>query len=401
MCVAAIIYKPVTRRYLDLMQENNPHGAGVAWLRETGGVKSIAWIKGLDAEEIHQLQESGALTYPYLLHFRWATHGPKVPELAHPFPLGPDAFFHDMEGEARSVLIHNGVWYGYSKHIPPWLNEEVHPFLSDTQVAAYVASFNEDILDEVNWATAVMRLGADNSLELKSRGRWFQHSENWYSNLTWLPWKEQPGYKEYVPSRDFLKSNQTKYTHGNQAKPQSKEPPQYYTSPYQDYDGDYEADSFYWGNDPKDKEAREDSHNSCRGGYYPGCEANEDKDKPLFTTEELKRAIITPRIRESLIPVAETDTQTIFRFNGRPVNFLEYQQLKYGTGDLTEMDEQDLTDLNGDTPVHNLTDEELVDMILEEREANGLADLVSEDHNEVNRAVAHMIAKDAMKKAAW
>lgn len=431
MCVAAVIYKPETKEHLKSMQDHNPHGAGVAWCHiDSAGHKSITWTKGLGYEDIFDLQESGALTYPYLLHFRWATHGPKVPELAHPFPMGPEAFFHDTAGEAQSVLIHNGVWRKYEDHIPSWLNKEVHPWLSDTQVAAYVAGLpgREKILDEVDWATAIMRVTQNipQELEIVTRGRWMKHQDNWFSNLLWLPWQEQPGYQKWnekqkereVKKDSFYNSNSSNshnwqgYTSGNQPKPQSKTPPVYYTSPYTDYDGDYTADSSYWDKDGENPNCalecgdEQDSPEArSYGSYYPG-EGNEPtppdskakskggptylklvgETKPLFTKEELN-----PKKQ-----VIKASSESMFVFNGKPVTFEEYQILKYGTISLSQ--------LNGDDPseeeTREINDEELIDLILEERERSGVGDIVSEDPTTVNKAIAQM-AKDAMKKVAW
>jgi hypothetical protein len=197
MCVACIIYSRETLEHFQMMEKSNPHGAGVAWVDTTSkGERKVFFSKGLTAEDIFQLQEDGVLTYPYLAHFRWATHGPKVPELTHPFPLGGDALFPDCEGEVDSVLIHNGVWYQYKSHLPAWLKDSKYDklveSLSDTQLAAYLAKGNPAILEDIDWATAVMSVEVDGQAKIESRGRWYNLWGNYYSNHNWCPHADMP-----------------------------------------------------------------------------------------------------------------------------------------------------------------------------------------------------------------
>lgn len=187
MCVAAVIFKPVPLSDMEMMDSDNPHGAGVAWQRGN----KIAFKRGLDAKQIFEMQESGELTYPYLMHYRWATHGEKVGELTHPFPLGVRALFGELEGECESVLIHNGTWnraWNALVGVPGVddLPPELFVGQSDTSIAAYLAQNNEAILDQVQWATVVAFM-KDGALDFTVRGSFSEHNDNWYSNLNWLP----------------------------------------------------------------------------------------------------------------------------------------------------------------------------------------------------------------------
>jgi len=185
MCVAAVAFQPVSLEYLLEMESSNPHGGGVAW--QAGD--SIQFYRGLTAKEIFKLQEDGAMTYPYLLHFRWATHGARVGELTHPFPTGARALMGEIAGCAPEVIIHNGTWSDWEdagkKHLPAEL-QGVLGDMSDTAVAAFITAYNPDVLDEVPWATAhaFMRNG---QMDITTRGTWSDHQGNWYSNLNWLP----------------------------------------------------------------------------------------------------------------------------------------------------------------------------------------------------------------------
>lgn len=198
MCVAAVIFEKVPLNYLQSMEQDNPHGAGIAWEQDGG----IYFLKGLTAQEIYDLQEAGAMTYPYLLHFRWATHGDKVPELTHPFPLGPRALLGETSGMADRVLIHNGTWGFYESRVERFMNEgnyelpeELVNSGSDTALAAWLAAYDEEILDSVMWATvlAEMRWTTDlegnekRTMDITTRGTWYDKDGNWYSNLNWVP----------------------------------------------------------------------------------------------------------------------------------------------------------------------------------------------------------------------
>src|SRR5690242_17072085 len=123
MCIAAIIHEALPQNYLNEMERDNPHGGGVAWFQGA----SIRFRRGVTAKQVGAMQADGSLTYPYLLHFRWATHGPRIPQLTHPFPLGKRAFKGELHGAAPKVLIHNGVWNGYHQFLdllPKHINEK-------------------------------------------------------------------------------------------------------------------------------------------------------------------------------------------------------------------------------------------------------------------------------------
>jgi hypothetical protein len=187
MCIAAVIFKPVSLKYLVEMDTDNPHGGGVACVKEG----RIWFLKGLDAKAIFALQEAEVLTYPYLLHFRWATQGSRIAENCHPFPIGPRALMGETVGFAERVLIHNGTWHTYNRHIPlsSEIPQKVLEHVSDTAIAAWLLQDNPDILDEVPWATAVAEM-KDGEIDITTRGTWTDHQGNWYSNLSWLPSSE-------------------------------------------------------------------------------------------------------------------------------------------------------------------------------------------------------------------
>lgn len=203
MCIAAIINSALPQEYLNEMEHDNPHGGGVAYQREVRGKTKLVYIKGLKAAEIGRLQTSGVITYPYLLHFRWATHGARSMGMAHPFPVGRAALYGATTGTTNKVLIHNGIWNKYSEYLG--LVKAPAKFIkdaSDTAIAAYIIGeypdFEADLLREVPWACATGALGKAGMEITKYGDTWTQYTRpgaeavdgNWYSNLSWLPAKE-------------------------------------------------------------------------------------------------------------------------------------------------------------------------------------------------------------------
>ena len=209
MCIAAIIQKPVTLDDLRNMEAANKDGAGVAWLDDSAanGVPTIRFVRGLKAEDIFKMQEVGTMSYPYLLHFRYATVGAEDHTNVHPFPMGEQALLGERTGECSSVMMHNGTWSGYNHYIKKaWEDGYQIPdqaqldAMSDTAVAAWLAPAYPKILDEVRWATAVAYVDGD-TLAIEQRGTWSEHEGNLYSNLHWLPWSGS----HFEHNREFWK----------------------------------------------------------------------------------------------------------------------------------------------------------------------------------------------------
>lgn len=174
MCVAVVVTgKSPTLEDLKKMEDDNPHGGGIAYIADGG----VAYLKNLSATQISSYIEH--LPRPLLIHFRWATHGGIKPYLTHPFPIGK--LSKKLSGVADSVLIHNGTWSGYKN----WLSDpKQESKWSDTAIAAYVAGSAPDVLDEVKWSTAVGR-AVEGRMEVDMRGDWELYNGVLYSNLTW------------------------------------------------------------------------------------------------------------------------------------------------------------------------------------------------------------------------
>lgn len=217
MCVAAIIYKPVPLTDLKEMAESNPHGGGVGWLDPH--LKILRFRKGLTAQGVFSLQQQGKLSYPYMLHFRWATHGPKVGGLTHPFPLGRNALRWNLRGSAERLLIHNGTWSDYTRWIQMAYEDGIDmpskttlEYTSDTAIAAWLLEYYPELIKEIQWATAIATV-ENGRIEFSKTGSWEEYNENSYSNLLWLPYASQPE-SSYTKFWERYMGNKPEYKHG-------------------------------------------------------------------------------------------------------------------------------------------------------------------------------------------
>lgn len=226
MCVAAVIFNAVPLEHLECMEHDNPHGAGVAWCKNG----EIRFLKGLTAREIYDMQTEGVMTYPYLMHYRWATHGGRVSELTHPFVLGPRALMGELSGTCQSLMMHNGTWGSYDRVASKYVNqgnyempEELLAIQSDTAIAAWLALDNPDVLDGVAWATVVAEM-VNGEMEITTRGTWSDKDGNWYSNLNWVPYDYTPGMYSSDQDKEWWQSWNKWYNAGGTRGTKSESP---------------------------------------------------------------------------------------------------------------------------------------------------------------------------------
>ena len=126
MCVIA--YADVIRPTDDQirnMWDANKYGGGVAWRVNVDGEARVRWKKGLDMEEM--LEMNRVLPMPYVLHFRIPSNGTTAGPLGcHPFQIDVEATV-DFEGETTGyVLFHNGFWTGWQDKLQ---NIAIHGFV--------------------------------------------------------------------------------------------------------------------------------------------------------------------------------------------------------------------------------------------------------------------------------
>ena len=132
----------------------NRDGFGFAYVKD----KKVTWNKGFSKEELTDdiIDHYLSLPFPKAIHFRLATHGGTTQELTHPFPIkrgNP----HDLKGDAKAVLFHNGIWHSYDDRLrEAILSGTLNPNvmkggMSDSRAMAVLAQrFGLDILDLLN-----------------------------------------------------------------------------------------------------------------------------------------------------------------------------------------------------------------------------------------------------------
>ena len=108
----------------------NSDGIGVAYMEP--GDRLVSYQKGLSVGEAQFLADKMPL--PHVMHFRMATHGGTSPLLCHPFPVTRSVGVK-LEGQARELLFHNGVWMEHAmfQHQVRFTGP-----VSDTRILAYV-----------------------------------------------------------------------------------------------------------------------------------------------------------------------------------------------------------------------------------------------------------------------
>lgn len=130
--------------------KNNSHGFGFAYVKGN----KVVWDKGYAESQLEEkLEYYLSLPFPKAIHFRLATHGGISSEMCHPFPI-KRGVPHALDGEADSVLFHNGIWHSYNDRLRECifagtLNPNVMKGgMSDSRAMAVLCQrFGENILD--------------------------------------------------------------------------------------------------------------------------------------------------------------------------------------------------------------------------------------------------------------
>jgi len=183
MCV--ILYNPNGVKYNEREIRNacatNDDGFGVMWL-ENGKVKSFRGI--LSANEIVETLNSFD-GVPNVVHLRFATHGPVVPDLCHPFQVTPD------DADQKVMMMHNGVLYEHGQRAKHHESDTL-VFARDRQddVRQFGTSdiiFDEDYvkyMEDVISGDRMIFLRDDGKVQILSQRNWHVDEETgiWYSN---------------------------------------------------------------------------------------------------------------------------------------------------------------------------------------------------------------------------
>jgi predicted glutamine amidotransferase len=106
MCV--IIHQPkgkkISKKVLISAWDSNPDGAGISLRLKN----NIQVIKGLMTfNDFYEAYEE-LKNFELVIHFRFATHGAKIPEFTHPFKID-DKHHTEPIFIANKVLHHNGI----------------------------------------------------------------------------------------------------------------------------------------------------------------------------------------------------------------------------------------------------------------------------------------------------
>jgi hypothetical protein len=171
MCVA-ITLEPGTHLTLDevvKMGNANGDGVGLAWNEDD----VVHWFKTIhyNPEYIQYLIKKFDDSFR-LVHFRLSTAGGVRTDLCHPFEIGPFANTAQA-GHANKVMIHNGHWNRWGEVFKILKEEQLLPDTgpwSDSRLAAFLASFDEDWLETVTGRVATL----DGRGNIRLLGDWQQ-----------------------------------------------------------------------------------------------------------------------------------------------------------------------------------------------------------------------------------
>lgn len=211
MCVIAFSPKGTdipTTQQIKQMWQHNPDGAGYAYVNKKGKVvyrKGFMTLKSL-MEELEAPERFKNTSFA--LHFRIGTSGKNDQATCHPFPV-TNRFdeLRKTEGEADSVLFHNGV---LSK------GGIVSPLASDTQdfvvaMSPMFQKFNKSkardfFIEELIEGSRLLVLYKNNAF--KMFGKWEKDGDVWVSNLNYktsYSWYGSGyyGYNEYGWDDDY------------------------------------------------------------------------------------------------------------------------------------------------------------------------------------------------------
>jgi len=211
MCV--IVHSPnntaLTDQQIRLMFKQNSDGIGVMFRDpSTGNLttakalpsspdKALQWLKGYNTPELN-----------VVIHFRWATHGPAIPENTHPFKIIPGMH-----------MVHNGVLAESTTGRVPkgktdtetYVERVIRPLLQasaspselirseafQTLVGAHIGGSKLVFMDRAGTPVFVNRALGDDIPAESGKGT------IWVSNTHWKAWDDWEGAYEPLQSWSF------------------------------------------------------------------------------------------------------------------------------------------------------------------------------------------------------
>lgn len=188
MCIIAAQVKgspPIASDTLQNCYTENPHGAGYMFCHGGKVIIRKAFFNFAEFESAYLVDHSqyGAES-PFILHFRWMTHGSKNALNTHPHPVIPDTV----------ALVHNGIL-----HVPIPDNEDISDTIAfirqglewRTPEQLLGKKFRKRLARAIGINNKFVILRADGAVSIVNEREGDWAGDVWYSNTGYLPKRQR------------------------------------------------------------------------------------------------------------------------------------------------------------------------------------------------------------------
>tara|TARA_R100001530_G_scaffold36559_1_gene28402 strand:+ start:2964 stop:3668 length:705 start_codon:yes stop_codon:yes gene_type:complete len=182
MCVILVpTERHPTKEELIDAENQNPHGAGIAWRDKNG---TMNYRKAINARTVMQIIEREKPQIPYIVHFRIASVGAVCKKLTHPFPVNHSVSLKQKWQGKSPLLFHNGTWRDWKTTLLPFSGNKDFPAgglddWSDSRAIAYLAhKTNRGIFRFIDEKVAILEKNG----VVNMHGKWEKQDTIWYSN---------------------------------------------------------------------------------------------------------------------------------------------------------------------------------------------------------------------------
>ena len=187
MCIAIVKPKDktISKETLQTCFENNPDGAGFAYVKD----KRIIIYKAMDFNKFYEEYSSHENESNMLIHFRIATHGGVNLDNTHPFKLND-----------RMVLIHNGVISGYGEKKEGGLSDTrdfINKVIGNISYKMWKSPYFRELVGHAIGGSklAILDNKGNTIIINKDKGVW--DDGVWYSNTSYKPKAIKPVTEDY------------------------------------------------------------------------------------------------------------------------------------------------------------------------------------------------------------